>query len=84
MRLCYGLGGLDLTLELAGPLTGNTLLASQIASATSAMVWIMLSWRSKTEKPSITAVITGAIAGLAGVTPASGFISAQGAFLALQ
>lgn len=64
----------------AGPLAGNTLLVSQIASATSAMVWIVLSWRSKTEKPSITAVITGAIAGLAGVTPASGFISAQGAF----
>ena len=64
----------------AGTLAGNTLLVSQISSATSAMVWIMLSWRSKAEKPSITAAITGAIAGLAGVTPASGFISAQGAF----
>jgi ammonium transporter, Amt family len=64
----------------AGSLAGNTLLVSQVASATSAMVWIILSWRSKTEKPNITAAITGAIAGLAGVTPASGFISAQSAF----
>ena len=64
----------------AGSLAGNTLLVSQVASATSAMVWIILSWRSKTEKPNITAAITGAIAGLAGVTPASGFISAQVAF----
>jgi Amt family ammonium transporter len=64
----------------AGALAGNTLLASQIASATSAMVWIMLSWRGKNEKPSVTAAITGAIAGLAGVTPASGFIDVQGAF----
>jgi Amt family ammonium transporter len=64
----------------AGALAGNTLLASQIASATSAMVWIVLTWRGKNEKPSVTAAITGAIAGLAGVTPASGFISVQGAF----
>ena len=65
----------------AGSLAGNTLLVSQVASATSAMVWIVLSWRSKIEKPNVTAAITGAIAGLAGVTPASGFISAQGAIL---
>src|SRR5213594_2683199 len=64
----------------SGPLAGNTLLVSQIASATSAMVWIVLSWRSKTEKPSTTGVITGAIAGLAGVTPAAGYISAQNSF----
>ncbi len=64
----------------SGALAGNTLLVSQIASATSAMVWIGLSWRSKSEKPSTTGVITGAIAGLAGVTPASGFISAQNSF----
>ena len=64
----------------SGPLAGNTLLVSQIASATSAMVWIGLSWRRKTEKPSTTGVITGAIAGLAGVTPAAGYISAQNSF----
>jgi ammonium transporter, Amt family len=64
----------------SGALAGNTLLVSQIASATSAMVWIALSWRSKTEKPSTTGVITGAIAGLAGVTPAAGYISAQNSF----
>jgi ammonium transporter, Amt family len=64
----------------SGPLAGNTLLVSQIASATSAMVWIVLSWRRKTEKVSTTGVITGAIAGLAGVTPAAGYISAQNSF----
>jgi len=64
----------------SGALAGNTLLVSQIASATSAIVWIALSWRSKTEKPSTTGVITGAIAGLAGVTPAAGYISAQNSF----
>ncbi len=63
----------------SGSLAGNTLLVSQIASATSAIVWIGLSWR-RSKKPSTTAVINGAIAGLAGVTPASGFISAQNSF----
>ena len=64
----------------SGPLAGNTLLVSQIASATSAMVWIVPSWRRKTEKVSTTGVITGAIAGLTGVTPAAGYISAQNSF----
>jgi ammonium transporter, Amt family len=63
----------------SGGLAGNTLLVSQIASATSALVWIGLSWR-RSKKPSTTAVINGAIAGLAGVTPAAGFISAQNSF----
>ena len=32
-------------------------------------------------KPSIVATLNGAIAGLAGVTPASGFITSQSAFI---
>lgn len=63
----------------AGPLASNALLTSQIASATAGMVWLVLSWK-KSKKPSITGVITGAIAGLAGVTPAAGYISPQSAF----
>ncbi len=64
----------------SGALAGNTLLVTHIASATSAMVWILLSWK-RSGKPSTTAVINGAIAGLAGVTPASGFISPQNSFI---
>ena len=64
----------------SGSLAANTLLVTHIASATSAMVWIGLSWK-RSGKPSTTAVINGAIAGLAGVTPAAGFISAQNSFL---
>jgi Amt family ammonium transporter len=64
----------------SGGLAGNTMLVTHIASATSAMVWIGLSWK-RSGKPSTTAVINGAIAGLAGVTPAAGFISAQNSFI---
>jgi Amt family ammonium transporter len=63
----------------SGALASNALLTSQIASATSGMVWLVISWK-KSKKPSLTGVITGAIAGLAGVTPAAGYISAQSAF----
>lgn len=63
----------------SGALAANTLLVTHIASATSAMVWIFLSWK-RSGKPSTTAVINGAIAGLAGVTPAAGFIDAQSSF----
>jgi Amt family ammonium transporter len=64
----------------SGGLAANTLLVTHIASATSAMVWIALSWK-RSGKPSTTAVINGAVAGLAGVTPASGFISPQNSFI---
>jgi Amt family ammonium transporter len=64
----------------SGSLEANTLLVTHIASATSAMVWIALSWK-RSGKPSTTAVINGAVAGLAGVTPASGFISPQNSFI---
>jgi Amt family ammonium transporter len=63
----------------SGSLAANTLLVTQIAASTSALVWIALSWK-RSGKPSTTAAINGAIAGLAGVTPASGFISAQSSF----
>lgn len=63
----------------SGSLAANTLLVTQIAASTSALVWIALSWK-RSGKPSTTAAINGVIAGLAGVTPASGFISAQNSF----
>ena len=64
----------------SGSIAANTFLVTQIASATSATVWGLLSWQ-RAGKLSTVAVITGSIAGLAGVTPASGFISAQSSFV---
>ena len=63
----------------SGSLAANTLLVSHIASATSATVWILLSWK-RSKRASTTAVINGAVAGLAGVTPAAGYITAQSSF----
>ncbi len=64
----------------ANGVAGNALLTSQIGASTSTLVWLFLSWK-RSGKPSIAAVINGAIAGLAGITPAAGYISGESAFI---
>ena len=63
----------------SGAVAGNTMIVTHMASAVSALVWVGLSWM-RTHKPSIIAAINGAIAGLAGITPISGFVSVEHAF----
>lgn len=63
----------------SGRVAGNTVIVTHMASAVSALVWVALSWM-RTHKPSIIAAINGAIAGLAGITPASGYVSVEHAF----
>ena len=60
----------------SGALAANALLTTQIGASTCALVWVFLSWK-RSGKPTVTSVINGAISGLAGVTPAAGFISGQ-------
>ncbi|MGZ5470576.1 MAG: ammonium transporter [Nitrososphaeraceae archaeon] len=64
----------------ANGVAGNALLTSQIGAATCTLVWLFLSWK-RSGKPSIAAVINGAIAGLAGITPTAGYISGESAFI---
>jgi Amt family ammonium transporter len=42
----------------------------QIAACSSGIVWLFISWAKN--KPSTVALLNGVIAGLAGITPASG------------
>lgn len=50
-----------------------TLVATHISAATATLTWMGIEW-FKTGKPSVLGAATGAIAGLAAVTPASRFI----------
>jgi Amt family ammonium transporter len=50
---------------------------TQISAATAACVWMVVEW-VRFGKPSVLGIATGAIAGLAAVTPASGFIGPIG------
>ena len=54
-----------------------TLVATHISAAAATLTWMGIEW-FKTGKPSVLGAATGAIAGLAAVTPASGFIGPLG------
>jgi Amt family ammonium transporter len=56
----------------AGHLAGAALINTHLAGATAAMAWLFLEW-FKTGKPTVLGAISGAVAGLAMITPASGF-----------
>ncbi len=64
----------------SGGVAGNTVIVTHLASSVSCIIWVGLSWM-RTGKPSIVAAINGAIAGLAGITPASGYVSVEHAFV---
>jgi len=56
----------------ANGLAASAFVATNTAGAAAAIVWMILSWFHR--RPSVLGVATGAIAGLAAVTPASGFV----------
>ncbi len=60
----------------AGSLSGVTIVNTQMASAVSCLIWVVIFW-IRTRKSSIIAAINGAVAGLAGITPASGYVGVE-------
>ncbi|HDL53113.1 MAG TPA: ammonium transporter [Proteobacteria bacterium] len=59
---------------------GMAILVTQISSATAACAWMLVEW-IRYGKPSVLGIITGAVAGLATITPASGFVGPGGAII---
>jgi Amt family ammonium transporter len=57
----------------AGARAGMAMLVTQVAAAGAALAWMFAEWATK-GKPSVLGVISGAVAGLVAVTPASGFV----------
>ncbi len=57
----------------AGGRAGMAMLATQVATGTAALGWVAAEWVAK-GKPSVLGVISGAVAGLVAITPASGFV----------
>lgn len=53
---------------------------TQISAATASLVWMITEW-VKFGKPSLVGLVTGTIAGLAAITPASGFVGPIGALV---
>ena len=57
---------------------GMAMAVTHIAAATASLTWMFSDW-IKTGKPTLVGIVTGAIAGLATITPASGFVGPIGA-----
>jgi Amt family ammonium transporter len=64
----------------AGNGAGMALLVTHIAAATAALVWMFIEWL-RFGRPSLVGIVTGMVAGLATVTPASGFIGVPGGLI---
>jgi Amt family ammonium transporter len=64
----------------AGADAGMAMTVTHISAATAALVWILIEW-VKYDKPSMVGAVTGAIAGLASITPASGFVGPGAALI---
>jgi Amt family ammonium transporter len=58
----------------------SAILNSHLAACAAALVWIMLE-RLKIGKPTSIGIVTGAVAGLATITPAAGYIGPMGAII---
>jgi Amt family ammonium transporter len=52
---------------------GMAMAATQIATAAAALGWMFTEWLAK-GKPSVLGIVSGAVAGLVAITPASGFV----------
>jgi len=59
---------------------GMAMAVTQIATAAAALAWMFSEWLSH-GKPSVLGIVSGAIAGLVAITPASGFVGPVGSLI---
>jgi ammonium transporter, Amt family len=59
---------------------GMAMAVTQIATGMAALAWMFTEWAVK-GKPSVLGIISGAVAGLVAITPASGFVLPGGALI---
>ena len=62
----------------AGNAAGMTMLVTHISAAVASLTWMFIEW-TKTGKPGLVGIVTGMVAGLATITPASGNVGPMGA-----
>ncbi|HIG68133.1 MAG TPA: ammonium transporter [Porticoccaceae bacterium] len=57
---------------------GMAMLVTHISAAAGSLAWMMMEW-TRHGKPSVLGIVTGMVAGLGTITPASGFVGPAGA-----
>jgi ammonium transporter, Amt family len=64
----------------AGAVATSALVNTQLGASAGMVVWMIVEWRVR-KKPSGVGLATGAVAGLAAITPASGYVPAWAALV---
>jgi Amt family ammonium transporter len=64
----------------ANALAGAAMINTQVATAAAALAWMFCEWLV-IKKPSLLGILSGAVAGLVAITPASGFVNPTGALI---
>jgi len=64
----------------AGHSAGMAMLVTHISAAAGSLAWMTLEWM-KYKKPSVLGIVTGMVAGLGTITPASGSVGPMGALV---
>jgi Amt family ammonium transporter len=79
--LWFGWYGFNAGSELAvDSITAMAFLNTDIAASFAAFVWLVLAWWLE-KKPKFVGLLTGAVAGLATITPAAGYVSVKAAVI---
>ncbi len=64
----------------ANSIAAVAMVNTQVAAAAAALSWMVVEWLIN-KRPSVLGIISGAVAGLVGITPAAGFVNPSGALM---
>ena len=64
----------------AGTGAGMAMAVTQISTAAAGLAWMFIEWAVR-GKPSVLGIVSGAVAGLVAITPASGYVAPGGALI---
>lgn len=56
-------------------ITGLAFINTDVAASFAAVTWLVIEWSRGTKQPKFVGLLTGAVAGLATITPAAGYVS---------
>ena len=80
--LWFGWYGFNAGSEMAvNDVTVAAFLNTDIAASFAAITWLVIEWNTAKKKPTFIGLMTGAVAGLATITPAAGYVTIQSAAL---
>ena len=79
--LWFGWYGFNAGSELnVDAITAQAFLNTDVAASVAAITWLTIEWTTGRKRPTFIGLMTGAVAGLATITPAAGYVSLGAAF----